>query len=109
MTYYPGLMLEWYPNVLIVSHLIPRSPTRTTNVVEFYYPEEIDLFERDFIEAQQAAYVETAIEDNEICMRLDRGRRALYEQGLDDAGPYQSPMEDAEVHFHEWLHARLDR
>jgi choline monooxygenase len=109
MTYYPGLMLEWYPNVLIVSHLIPRSPTRTTNVVEFYYPEEIVLFEREFIEAQQAAYLETAIEDNEICMRLDRGRRALYEQGLDDAGPYQSPMEDAEVHFHEWLHARLDR
>jgi choline monooxygenase len=109
MTYYPGLMLEWYPNVLIVSHLIPRSPTRTTNVVEFYYPEEIALFEREFIEAQQAAYVETAIEDNEICLRLDRGRRALYEQGLDDAGPYQSPMEDAEVHFHEWLHARLDR
>ena len=109
MTYYPGLMLEWYPNVLVVSHLIPRSPTRTTNVVEFYYPEEIALFEREFIEAQQAAYVETAIEDHEICMRLDRGRRALYEQGLDDAGPYQSPMEDAEVHFHEWLHARLDR
>lgn len=109
MTYYPGLMLEWYPNVLVVSQLIPRSPTRTTNVVEFYYPEEIALFEREFIEAQQAAYVETAIEDNEICQRLDRGRRALYEQGLDDAGPYQSPMEDAEVHFHEWIHASLDR
>ena len=106
-TYFPGLTFEWYPNVLIVSHLIPRSPTRTTNVVEFYYPEEIALFEREFVEAQQAAYVETAIEDNEICMRLDRGRRALYEQGLDDAGPYQSPMEDAEVHFHEWLHSRL--
>jgi phenylpropionate dioxygenase-like ring-hydroxylating dioxygenase large terminal subunit len=29
MTYYPGLMLEWYPNVLVVSHLIPRSPSRT--------------------------------------------------------------------------------
>jgi phenylpropionate dioxygenase-like ring-hydroxylating dioxygenase large terminal subunit len=109
MTYYPGLMLEWYPHVLIVSHLIPRSPTRTTNVVEFYYPEEIALFEREFVEAQQAAYVETALEDNEICMRLDRGRRALYEQGVDDAGPYQSPMEDAEVHFHEWLHQRLGK
>jgi choline monooxygenase len=107
--YYPGLTFEWYPNVLVVSHLIPRSPTHTTNVVEFYYPEEIVLFEREFIEAQQAAYVETALEDYEICRRLDRGRRALYEQGLDDAGPYQSPMEDAEVHFHEWLHARLDR
>ena len=61
------------------------------------------------VEAQQAAYVETAIEDNEICERLDRGRRALYEQGLDDAGPYQSPMEDAEVHFHEWLHRKLGK
>ena len=30
MTYYPGLMLEWYPNVLVVSQLIPRSPTRTS-------------------------------------------------------------------------------
>jgi choline monooxygenase len=108
-TYFPGLTFEWYPNVLIVSHLIPRSPRQTTNVVEFYYPEEIVLFERDFIEAQQAAYVETAIEDNEICERLDRGRRALYEQGLDDAGPYQSPMEDAELHFHEWLHRKLGR
>jgi len=107
-SYYPGLTFEWYPNVLVVSRLIPRSPTRTTNVVEFYYPEEIVLFERAFIEAQQAAYVETAIEDHDICKRLDRGRRALYEAGRDDAGPYQSPMEDAEVHFHEWLHARLD-
>ena len=108
-TYYPGLTFEWYPNVLIVSHLIPRSPTRTTNVVEFYYPEEIALFEREFVEAQQAAYVETAIEDNDICLRLGRGRRALYEQGIDYAGPYQSPMEDAEVHFHEWLHRKLGR
>jgi phenylpropionate dioxygenase-like ring-hydroxylating dioxygenase large terminal subunit len=109
MTYFPGLMLEWYPNVLVVSQLIPRSPTRTTNVVEFYYPEDIALFEREFVEAQQAAYAETAIEDNEICLRLDRGRRALWRQGMDDAGPYQSPMEDTMVHFHEWLRHKLDR
>jgi phenylpropionate dioxygenase-like ring-hydroxylating dioxygenase large terminal subunit len=109
MSYFPGVMLEWYPNVLVVSHLIPRSARRTTNVVEFYYPEEIALFEREFVEAQQAAYLETAIEDNVLCERMDRGRRALYEEGLDDAGPYQSPMEDAEVHFHEWLHKRLGR
>jgi phenylpropionate dioxygenase-like ring-hydroxylating dioxygenase large terminal subunit len=102
-TYFPGLTLEWYPNVLIVSNLIPRSPELTTNVVEFYYPEEIAHFEREFVEAQQAAYAETAIEDDEICKRIDRGRRALWQQGLDDAGPYQSPMEDTMVHFHEWL------
>ncbi len=109
MTWFPGFMLEWYPNVLIVSQLLPRSPTRTTNVVEFYYPEEIVLFEREFVEAQQAAYVETALEDNEICRRMDRGRHALWTQGLDEAGPYQSPMEDTMVHFHEWLRRRLGR
>jgi choline monooxygenase len=107
MTYFPGVMLEWYPNVLVVSRLLPRSPTRTTNVVEFYYPEEIALFERDFVEAQQAAYVETAREDDEICRRMDRGRRALWSQGRDDAGPYQSPMEDTMVHFHEWVRSKL--
>ena len=62
-----------------------------------------------FRSAQQAAYAETAIEDNVLCERMDRGRRALYEEALDDAGPYQSPMEDAEMHFHEWLHKRLGR
>jgi len=109
MTYFPGLMMEWYPNVLVVSQLIPRSPTRTTNVVEFYYPEEIAHFEREFVEAQQAAYIETAAEDDEICLRMDRGRRALWQQDMDDAGPYQSPMEDTMVHFHEWLRRKLSR
>ncbi|MCX7962390.1 MAG: aromatic ring-hydroxylating dioxygenase subunit alpha [Burkholderiales bacterium] len=107
--YYPGLMLEWYPNVLVVSKLIPRAPDLTTNVVEFYYPEEIALFERDFVAAQQAAYFETAAEDDEICRRIDRGRRALWREGRDDAGPYQSPMEDPIAHFHEWLRRELEQ
>ena len=100
-------MLEWYPNVLVVSQLIPRSPTLTTNIVEFYYPEDIALFEREFVEAQQAAYIETAVEDGEICTRMDRGRRALHAQGVDEVGPCQSPMEDAVVHFHEYLRREL--
>ena len=105
--YYPGFMLEWYPNVLVVSKLIPKSPSLTTNVVEFYYPEDIVLFEREFIEAQQGAYIETAKEDDEIQQRMDRGRRALMLEGRDDAGPYQSPMEDTLVHFHEWVRRGL--
>ncbi|MGA8007322.1 MAG: aromatic ring-hydroxylating dioxygenase subunit alpha [Burkholderiales bacterium] len=109
MTYYPDVMLEWYPNVLVISTLVPRGPALTTNVVEFYYPEEIALFEREFVQAQQAAYLETAAEDGELCARVARGRRALYEQGQDDAGPYQSPLEDTMLHFHEWLRARLGR
>lgn len=109
LTYFPGVMVEWYPNVLIVSQLIPRSPTLTTNIVEFYYPQDIALFEREFVEAEQAAYVETAMEDGEICTRMDRGRKALHAQGISEAGPYQSPMEDAVLHFHEYLRSQLQR
>src|SRR5258705_6998111 len=96
-------MLGWYRHGFGVSTLYPRSPTHTTNVVEFYYPEEIVLFERDFIAAEQAAYMETADEDDIIAKRMDRGRRALYERGENEMGPYQSPMEDGMMRFHEYL------
>ncbi|HEY4374921.1 MAG TPA: aromatic ring-hydroxylating dioxygenase subunit alpha [Burkholderiales bacterium] len=107
LTLYPNIMVEWYPHVLVVSNLIPRGPQKTTNVVEFYYPEEIVLFEREFVEAEQAAYMETAVEDDEIALRMDAGRRALLEQGLNQVGPYQSPMEDGMQHFHEYLRREM--
>jgi choline monooxygenase len=102
LTLYPTLMVEWYPQVLIVSALHPVGPRKTVNVVEFFYPEEIAAFEPEFIAAQQAAYMETVVEDDEIALRMDAGRQALMSRGDDDAGPYQSPMEDGMQHFHEW-------
>ena len=100
LTYYPNVMVEWYPHVLVVSTLVPRGPQHTTNIVEFYYPEEIALFEREFVEAERAAYMETCAEDDEIALRMDAGRRALLERGENQVGPYQSPMEDGMQHFH---------
>ncbi|QEL64272.1 putative iron-sulfur protein [Oryzomicrobium terrae] len=102
LTYFPNIMVEWYPHVLVVSQLIPQDVNKTLNVVEFYYPEEIVDFEREFIEAEQAAYMETAIEDDDIGERMDRGRYALMKEGRNEVGPYQSPMEDGMQHFHEF-------
>jgi len=108
LTYYPNIMVEWYPNVLAISTLIPRGPQKTTNIVEFYYPEEIVLFEREFVEAERAAYMETCAEDDEIALRMDAGRRALLDRGTSEVGPYQSPMEDGMQHFHEFLRRELE-
>ena len=102
LTYYPHIMVEWYPHVLTVSTLHPLGPDKTLNMVEFYYPEEIVAFEREFVEAQRAAYMETCIEDDEIAERMDAGRKALLARGDNEVGPYQSPMEDGMQHFHEW-------
>ena len=106
--YYPNVMIEWYPHVLVISTVIPRGPEACTNVIEFYYPEDITLFEREFVAAEQAAYEETAIEDAEICERMTEGRRALHRQGINETGPYQSPMEDGLLHFHEFLRRELE-
>ncbi|MGV3628422.1 MAG: aromatic ring-hydroxylating oxygenase subunit alpha [Betaproteobacteria bacterium] len=103
LTYFPNIMVEWYPHVLVISAIIPRGPEACSNVVEFYYPEDIALFERGFVEAEQAAYRETAVEDAEIIARMTEGRRALWQQGRSETGPYQSPLEDGMVHFHEFL------
>ncbi len=108
LTYFPNIMVEWYPHSLVVSTIVPRGPEACTNVVEFYYPEDIVLFEREFVEAEQAAYKETAIEDEEICMRMTDGRRALLQQGLDETGPYQSPLEDGMEHFHQYLRREIE-
>jgi choline monooxygenase len=107
LTYYPHIMVEWYPHVLTVSTLHPISPHKTLNMVEFYYPEEIVAFEREFVEAQQAAYMETCIEDDEIAERMDAGRKALLARGDNEVGPYQSPMEDGMQHFHEWYRRQM--
>ncbi|PLQ01672.1 aromatic ring-hydroxylating oxygenase subunit alpha [Cupriavidus pauculus] len=108
LTYYPNIMVEWYPNVLCISTLHPIGPRKTRNVVEFYYPEEIVLFEREFVEAERAAYMETCIEDDEIAERMDAGRLALMKRGISETGPYQSPMEDGMQHFHEWYRRAMD-
>ncbi len=107
LTYYPNIMVEWYPHVLVVSTLIPRDVNHTTNVVEFYYPEEILEFEPDFVKAEQAAYMETAVEDDDIGERMDRGRWALLQEGRNEVGPYQSPYEDGMQHFHEFYRRTL--
>ena len=107
LTYYPHIMVEWYPHVLTISSLHPLGPQKTLNTVEFFYPEEIAAFEPEFVQAQRAAYMETCAEDDEIAERMDQGRRALMMRGENQVGPYQSPMEDGMQHFHEWYRQRM--
>ncbi len=107
LTYYPNITVEWYPHTLVISTIIPTGPRSYKNIVEFYYPEDIAYFEPDFVTAEQAAYAETAVEDVEIINRMEAGRAALYAEGRNEVGPYQSPMEDGMRHFHQFLRREL--
>ena len=104
---YPNVMIEWYPYALVISTLIPRTPEHTSNIVEFYYPEEVQAFERQIVEAHQAAYAESAVEDADACTRLQRGRKALWLANEDDTGPFHSPHEDGMIHMHDWIRRQM--
>jgi phenylpropionate dioxygenase-like ring-hydroxylating dioxygenase large terminal subunit len=65
--YYPNVMLEWYPFCQVISTVHPRGAEKCVNVVEFYYPEEVAGFERELVELHRQAYMESAIEDGQIC------------------------------------------
>ncbi|MBV1776888.1 aromatic ring-hydroxylating dioxygenase subunit alpha [Burkholderiaceae bacterium DAT-1] len=107
LTYYPNVMVEWYPHTLVISTILPQGPRKYVNICEFYYPEEIALFEPEFMAAEQKAYEETAVEDAEIIRRMEEGRLALWREGRDEWGPYQSPMEDGMLHFHEFMRREM--
>lgn len=107
--YYPNLMLEWNPGALMISTLEPRSPTQTLNRVEFYYDAEVLDRVPGFVEAHQAAYFETANEDEVLGQRMDAGRAGLVAAGLDDVGPVHLPMEEGIVHFHRYVLDRFGR
>lgn len=107
MTIYPNIMVEWYPKTLVVSQLIPISPGKTANIVEFYYPEDIAYFDEAYISAQQAAYNETVIEDDEIAERMDRGRKSLFDTGREDQGPFQDPKELGIPKFYDFIHGMI--
>lgn len=102
LTIYPNIMIEWYPEVLVISTLWPESPQKTKNIVEFYYPEDICYFEREFVQAHQAAYMETCEEDDEIAKRMDNGRRFLADSHINDFGPIHNPMESGLEYFYEY-------
>jgi phenylpropionate dioxygenase-like ring-hydroxylating dioxygenase large terminal subunit len=101
-SYYPTHMIEVFPHALVLSTVYPKGVHETLNVIEFYYPAALRESNRELVEAHRAAYMETALEDDEIAERTDAGRRALYQRGVDDSGPYQIPLEEGMQHFHGW-------
>jgi phenylpropionate dioxygenase-like ring-hydroxylating dioxygenase large terminal subunit len=107
LTIYPNIMLEWYPEVLVISTLWPETPQKTKNIVQFYYPEDICYFEPEFVAAHQAAYMETCDEDDEIAERMDQGRKQLFLNGKNDSGPIQNPMELGLEYFYKYYNSMI--
>lgn len=106
---YPNVMIECYPLVTVVSTIYPRGPLRSVNIVEYYHPDKLLQFEdgRHMADLAAKAYLETAVEDNEIGERMQEGRHALLCRDTTDAGPYHERLEAGMAHFHRYLRDRM--
>lgn len=107
LTIYPNIMVEVYEEAIMISTLVPISPTKTQNIVEFFYREDIAEFEPSLVAAHQAAYMETCIEDDDIAERMDAGRKSLLDSGIEHDTTYYHPnMEAGMIHFHKYINQR---
>jgi choline monooxygenase len=109
--YYPNVMIEVYPYTITVSTLYPISPTETMNVVEFFYHHDIS---ESLITAERAAYMETAIEDDDIAERMDTGRKILRDHATnwwhtseELSWPCHPHLEAGTEHFMRWWERRI--
>ena len=100
VTVFPGLMLEFYPHVMVVSQLVPISDKMTANYLQiFYAPEVKDNY--DFQNAFGDAYSETATEDGALQELLEDGRTGNW---YDTATlPRHTLLEDGLLQFQIWL------
>jgi len=103
LTIYPNIIIEWYPHILVVSKIWPKSPTCYANTCEFYCHQKAMAIEPDLPTIAIAAFQETVQEDMEIIRRIEEGRKCLFKQGDDESGPYQSLLEVGIAHFHEYI------
>ncbi|WP_233590455.1 aromatic ring-hydroxylating oxygenase subunit alpha [Legionella qingyii] len=109
MAYYPNIMIEYYPYMLVISTVSPISIEQCINIVEFFHPKDIWLSNPSLCAAAQAAYLETAQEDEEICLKIHQGRKGLHEQGEDQSGPYQPVLEAALPTFYNFLLEKIKK
>jgi choline monooxygenase len=107
MMYYPNIMIEWYPLFMAVSTVHPTGPESCINHIDFFHHEDVLYAHPELRDAAEAAYIETADEDALMCLKLSAGRKDLYEQGLEEQGPYQSPFEDGLVQFHRYYEKKM--
>jgi choline monooxygenase len=107
LTYYPHIMVEWYPHVL--TGLDPAPDQRGQDAEHG----GVLLPRRDRrLRARVHGGAARRLHGNLHRGRRDRrahGRRPQgpVARGDNEVGPYQSPMEDGMQHFHEWYRRQM--
>jgi len=91
---YPNAFIEHYPYTIMISYLTPR-PDGVDFTIDYFYDKQVDWL---YKQTQRDAFMETVMEDDQIAMRLQAGRR--FNTPL---GPTHPELECGIDHFYAWL------
>lgn len=108
MNIFPNITIEWYPKTLIITVVEPISAQQTKVYTEFYYHNDVFHFNKNFIIYQQASYYETGDEDDKMAEKIDQGRKILFDDGIEQVGPFHHFYEKGILDFHKYLSDRVD-
>lgn len=106
---FPGVMIEWYPHVLVISILRPLTYETCVNYVEYYAPKDwyhsSDLkYEQKILKDAKHAYQLSAVEDMEICQTMQDSYRTMWDSGEHFIGPFHPHLELGTNHFFKYVH-----
>jgi choline monooxygenase len=91
---FPNIMIEYYPGTCLVSSVWPNGDNACKFILHHYYEDDIVAFDPEFIKLEQARYMESAIEDDDLSIRIQQGRTSLSEC-------YTHPLESQIKDFYE--------
>ena len=103
MLIYPTTMIEVYPYMITISTLKPTSPEHTINHVDFLFDKRALILSPNYPEIAIAAYLETASQDDELCIAIHKGKRASLNMNHNNEDFFHPVLEQGIQYFHDYL------
>jgi nitrite reductase/ring-hydroxylating ferredoxin subunit len=110
---YPGLMMEFYSDLLALSMVRPNLDGRgCTNVVQFYVPKGMADVSPGLPDTMIDAFLFTAEQDQALVESLAIGEMTMASLGLESRYEpdvlSRNTLELGVAHYHEWLRAQFN-
>ena len=109
LTYYPNIMVEWYPHVLVISTLLPRGRrTARSTSSSSTIPRRSRCSSASSSRPSRRRTWRPRSRTTRSPSAWTPAARRCTTQGRSEVGPYQSPMEDGMQHFHEFYRREME-
>ncbi len=99
---YPNIIVEISQCFVLIAIVQPES-IDSCSIYEYRLVEQQFAQHQDFLTAFDNYMYEIEYEDHDLMTRINQGRKALYQQGSHNYGPYHPTKEAGQKEFHDYI------